>query len=140
MPSTANLIGDNAIVAGISFEMTIYYPQLDLTSWQLEGVIKSDYEGDLLAQFQFLPTVYGAITANNNTFTGSTIVPFIPASVTALIPSTPPSPVNPYNRACPCIEIGKTHHVYQIDATDNAGKTIALILPSAVEVKRGLLT
>lgn len=130
MARNFDLIGENAIVKGETFKLTIVYPDADFTQWQMSGQIrKTPISSEILAAFSFPVKVFGDIEEGTNPISqGTTIVAELTAAQTATLPKhkVKASVRDP-------VKIGRTAWCYDIEAT-NGSDTIKLVTLSAVEV------
>lgn len=128
MSRTVSLTGENAIVAGETFYLTIFYPELDLSGWSLSAHIRKKPSAPLLAAFSFPTIVYGNNSIDGQpSQLGTTLIAKLTAAQTASLPI-------PKKRASSrdAFVIGKTAWCYDLEAT--SGDTIKIITLSPVEI------
>ena len=129
---------DLALIQGKTYQLVITYPD-DLSTGEVRGQIRKKYaedSGELFATFNFTNTVNtetvtvtdpltGVVTST--TVTTTTIVAQIPATVTALIPSTK------YQGVLPTVLSTRTAYVFDIEYEKNG--TVIELIRGLVQVK-----
>jgi hypothetical protein len=116
----------HAIIQGATYYLpVIYYPE-DISTWVVRGQIRKNYadlEPTVLANFSFNPIVYGSTTLNGVEASRSMIRGFIPANITATIPTTPRLRKSVADRAI----IGTNVWVYAIEIASPSSEVIRLL-------------
>jgi hypothetical protein len=91
MAAKFDLIGDNAIQSGADWQAISFFVREDVTLWLPVGQIRTDYldkQNTLIADLQFLPLVYGAVTLPGKPpFNATTIAPKLLAAITKDMPA-----------------------------------------------------
>lgn len=112
-------LGDFAIYQGASYNsLTLFYRDLDLSSYSPLGQIRNTYNQDggmILASFNFEPLTFGSVTVDGETFNATTIIPFLTAAETEGIPAT----LERSNQQAPFLA-GLNGYVYDIKLIDSS--------------------
>lgn len=116
-----NLIDDNALRQGETFDwLNLYYP-VDVSGWTARGQVRRNYaykDDEILATFTFNPLAYGSYTVDGASITATKINPVLTAVQTASlpIPRSRSEGVDP--------KAGSTAWVYDLEIVSPGGKVI----------------
>jgi hypothetical protein len=120
-----------AIYQGATYKSLVFFHPQDLSLWTPRGQIRTNWlrlDGELLADFLFLPLTFGTVVLSGLPHDRTTIVPILSHQITQLIPATRPV----LNNEAP--KVGKNAWVYDLELVSPSGSEVLKLARGLVEV------